>query len=126
MVLAAPTTAIAFVQTRDRKAAEAFYGGVLGLTMTGDDGFAAVFDLNGSTLRITEIPGHAAGPHPVLGWRVADIAAAVDALAGKGVAMIVYDGMGQDERGVWTSPDGKAKVAFFHDPDRNVLSLTEG
>jgi hypothetical protein len=43
-----------------------------------DDGFAAVFDLNGASLRITHVPDHAAAPHPVLGWQVADIAARID------------------------------------------------
>ncbi len=64
--------------------------------------------------------------HPVLGWQVADIAAAAEALAAKGVAFTIYPGMGQDALGIWTSPDGAAKVAFFPDPDGNVLSLTQG
>lgn len=32
-------------------------------------------------------------------------------------------GLGQDELGIWTSPDGKLRVAFFSDPDGNVLML---
>jgi catechol 2,3-dioxygenase-like lactoylglutathione lyase family enzyme len=116
---------IAFVITRDRKASEAFYGGTLGLRRLPGDPFAAVFDLAGLKLRVTEVPGHEAGQHPVLGWQVADIAATVDALAAKGVAFTVYEGMGQDARGIWTSPDGAAKVAFFPDPDGNLLSLTQ-
>ncbi|MFM9864450.1 MAG: VOC family protein, partial [Micropepsaceae bacterium] len=65
-----------------------------------------------------------AHPHTVLGWEVADIVAAIKALHERGVAMNIYKGMGQDELGIWTSPDGKAKVAFFNDPDGNGLSLT--
>lgn len=122
----ADAPSIAFVITRDRKASEAFYGETLGLRRLPGDDFAAVFDLAGVKLRVTEVPGHVAGQHPVLGWQVADIAATVDALAGKGVAFTVYEGMGQDARGIWTSPDGAAKVAYFPDPDGNVLSLTQG
>ncbi len=125
MALPPSATAIAFVLTRDRAASDAFYRDTLGLTFKADDGFAAVFDLNGAELRITHIPDHTSAPHPVLGWTVPDIAATVADLTARGVDMIIYAGMGQDETGVWTSPDGKARVAFFADPDGNVLSLTQ-
>lgn len=116
---------IAMIATGDRKAAEPFYADVLGLGRKGDDGFAALFDLAGVTLRLTQVPGYSAPPHPVLGWEVRDIGAAVEALTVKGVAMNVYEGLGQDERGIWTAPDGSCKVAFFSDPDGNGLSLTQ-
>jgi catechol 2,3-dioxygenase-like lactoylglutathione lyase family enzyme len=116
---------VAMINTADRNRAEAFYARTLGLRRTGDDGFAALFDLAGTTLRLTEVPGYAAASHPVLGWEVADIEAAVAALAASGVAMAIYEGLGQDQRGIWTAPDGSCKVAFFNDPDGNVLSLTQ-
>jgi len=56
---------------------------------------------------------------------VADIASTVADLSAKGVTMTLYPGMGQDESGIWTAPDGSAKVAFFADPDGNLLSLTQ-
>jgi catechol 2,3-dioxygenase-like lactoylglutathione lyase family enzyme len=117
---------IAFIITGDRTASEAFYGATLGLRRLPGDPFAAVFDLAGAKLRVTQVPGHVAGAHPVLGWQVADIEASVDALAARGVGFTVYEGMGQDARGIWTSPDGAARIAFFPDPDGNVLSLTQG
>lgn len=116
---------VAMINTRDRQVAERFYADSLGLDRAGDDGFAALFDLAGVTLRLTEVPDHRAAAHPVLGWEVADIGATVAALAAKGVAMTVYPGMGQDAQGIWTAPDGSAKVAFFSDPDGNGLSLTQ-
>lgn len=61
----------------------------------------------------------------MFGWNVSDIVAAAKDLRARGVAFTIYDGMGQDELGVWTSPDGKAKVAWFSDPDGNVLSLSQ-
>jgi len=125
MSLPSSATAITFVLTRDRAVSDAFYRDTLGLPFLTDDGFAAVFDLNGASLRITHVPDHAAAPHPVLGWQVADIAATVADLTARGVVMTIYPGMGQDETGVWTAPDGSAKVAFFADPDGNVLSLTQ-
>jgi len=116
---------IAFIVTRDRKVAEPFYGETLGLRRLPGDDFAAVFDLAGVKLRLTEVASHAAAQHPVLGWQVADMVAAVEALTAKGISFSIYEGMGQDERGIWTAPDGKAKVAFFPDPDGNLLSLTQ-
>lgn len=117
---------IAFIITRDRKVAEAFYGDTLGLLRLPGDPFAAVFDLAGVKLRVTEVPGHSAAQHPVLGWQVDDIEGTVKALTAAGVAFTIYEGMGQDALGIWTSPDGAARVAFFPDPDGNVLSLTQG
>lgn len=116
---------VALVTTRNRKVAEPFYADTLGLRRTGDDGFAALFDLAGVTLRLTESPDYTAGPHPVLGWEVEDMEAAVAALTANGVTMNIYEGLGQDARGIWTSPDGGCKVAFFNDPDGNGLSLTQ-
>ncbi len=124
MTLAAQTP-ITFIITNDRKVAEPFYRDVLGLPFVRDDGFAAVFDLAGVPLRITEVPGQTPAAHPVLGWQVADIVSTVQALAARGVAFTIYEGMGQDALGIWTAPDGIAKVAFFNDPDGNALSLTQ-
>jgi catechol 2,3-dioxygenase-like lactoylglutathione lyase family enzyme len=117
---------ITFIITRDRLASEAFYGDVLGLIRAPGDDFAAVYDLGGAALlRITEVPDFVAGAHPALGWEVADIVAAMQALVEKGVTPTIYEGYGQDALGIWTSPDGAAKVAWFKDPDGNVLSLTQ-
>ncbi len=116
---------VAMIVTSDRKTAEPFYADTLGLTRTGDDGFAALFESGGIALRLTEVPDHKPAPHPVLGWEVADIAAAVRTLADTGVAMTVYPGLGQDAQGIWTAPDGSCKVAFFPDPDGNLLTLTQ-
>lgn len=119
------TRPVALVITRDRKTAESFYEQTLGLRRLPGDDFAAVFDLAGVKLRLTEVPDHVASAHPVLGWEVTDIVATVEALTAKGVAFTIYPGMGQDALGIWTSPDSAAKVAFFADPDGNGLILTQ-
>ncbi len=116
---------IAMITTKDRTIAEAFYGDTLGLKRLPGDDFAALFDMAGVQLRLTEVPGYEASAWPQLGWQVEDIEAAVAALAAKGVTMNIYEGLGQDERGVWTAPDGACKVVFFNDPDGNGLSLTQ-
>lgn len=125
MTIASGSKVITFIHTRDRERSKAFYRDVLGFTVTADDPFGSVIDLNGIALRITPIADYTPRAHTVLGWQVLDIDAAIDALAAKGVKMIIYPGFGQDEKGIWTSPDGEAKVSFFHDPDGNGLSLTQ-
>jgi predicted enzyme related to lactoylglutathione lyase len=116
---------VTFIHTADQKRAKAFYQDVLGFTVRTDDGFAIVFDMNGVTMRLTEIKGYTASAHPALGWHVNDIEAAIRAITARGATMTIYQGFNQDSLGVWTSPDGKAKVAWFNDPDGNVLSLTQ-
>lgn len=118
--------AIAFVLTRDRAALVPFYRDILGLALLTEDEFAAVFDLNGATLRLTSVEDHQPSPHPVIGWAVPDIVASSRALAAKGISFAIYPGFGQDELGIWTSPDGRTRVNWFSDPEGNVLSLTQG
>ena len=115
---------VAFVHVTDVTRARAFYDGVLGLTLTEDTPFALVFDANGTTLRVTPVEGHKPLAGTVLGWEVDDIAASIGELAARGVEFARYDGMEQDELGVWSAPGGDL-VAWFHDPDGNTLSLTQ-
>ena len=86
--------------------------------------FAIVANVRGTELRITQVPAISPAPYTVLGWSVDDIAATVDVLASRGVSFSRFDGMDQDDRGVWRAPGG-AQVAWFTDPDGNVLSLTQ-
>src|SRR5438874_2163339 len=116
---------IAFVMVSDAERALSFYQNVLGLRFVSQDSFALVFDAGGIMLRAglahCEIKP---APHTVLGWEFPDIVASIDGLAGAGVQFNRYPGMPQDERGIWITPDG-SKVAWFKDPDGNVLSLTQ-
>lgn len=115
---------VAFVATRDPVQARAFYEGALGLRLVADEPFALVFDAHGATLRVQKVPELAPARHTVLGWLVPDVAAAVGALAAKGIAFERYPGLTQDGLGVCTFPGG-SRVAWFRDPDGNTLSLTE-
>jgi catechol 2,3-dioxygenase-like lactoylglutathione lyase family enzyme len=114
---------VAYAYTRDPAKAKAFYGATLGFPLKSEDKFASIYDFNGADLRIVQIPDHKPHAHPIFGWEVPDVVATVKALKAKGVAMNVYEGMGQDDLGIWTSPDGKTKLAFFNDPDGNGLSI---
>jgi len=122
-----PTSAkvITFICTFDRDRSKAFYGGTLGFQLIHEDDSAAVFNLNGITLRVSEAPDFKPADHTVLGWDVADITATVKTLRSKGVTFNFYDGFVQDDIGIWTVPGGATRIAWFDDPDGNVLSLTQ-
>lgn len=117
---------VAFVPTTNPKKARAFYETALGLRFVSDDQFALVFDSNGVTIRIANVSGvpHKPAGFTILGWTVSDIADTIRALTRNGVLFERYEGMTQDDLGVWTSPSG-ARIAWFKDPDGNVLSITQ-
>jgi catechol 2,3-dioxygenase-like lactoylglutathione lyase family enzyme len=115
---------MAFLATQDAARALTFFRDVLGLALLADEPAALVFDSGGTMLRVTRVKQVVPAPYTVLGWRVADLSAAVRDLASRGVHFERFVGMEQDPSGVWTSPSG-AKVAWFKDPDGNVLSLTQ-
>ncbi|HEY6377813.1 MAG TPA: VOC family protein, partial [Candidatus Dormibacteraeota bacterium] len=115
---------IAFVPTTDLARARSFYESVLGLRLDSEGLFACVFEANGVMLRVTPVNEVARAPYTVLGWRVADIVATVCDLTDRGVTFLRYEGMEQDDHGIWTTP-GEDRVAWFTDPDGNTLSLTQ-
>jgi catechol 2,3-dioxygenase-like lactoylglutathione lyase family enzyme len=118
---------VGFVPCRHPRKARRFYEGVLGLKFVSKDRFASVFDANGIMVRVVDVSGVSGfkpAPFTILGWEVPDVGKAIRGLRRKGVKFERYDGMRQDALGIWTSPSG-AKVAWFKDPDGNVLSLTE-
>lgn len=126
MAVLTDAKAIGFVLSRDVAQLKSFYSAVLGLPLLGEDPFAATFDLGGgATLRLTAVQDHEPGPHVALGWAVNDLDAALDALAAAGTSCEIYEGFGQDARGIWTNPDGGARIVWFKDPEGNVLSLTQ-
>src|SRR6476659_9302194 len=102
-------TLVAFVATTDLDRARHFYEDALGLALVERTSFACVFDAGGAPLRATLVERVGPAPYTVLGWTVRDVAAAIEALTA---------------RGVWRSPGG-ARVAWFRDPDGNVLSVTQ-
>lgn len=114
----------AFVATANPARAKTFYQTTLGLRLLTDDQFALAFDANGTQLRIQKVETLTPHPFTSLGWTVPDIAKAVAALVERGVSFERYEYMKQDKLGVWKAPSG-AKVAWFKDPDGNLLSLTE-
>ena len=115
---------IAFVATQNPADALRFYRDTLGLSLVNDDPFAMVFDVKGTMLRVQKVKEVAAAQYTTLGWDVPDIYARIKELTGRGVRFEQFPGLPQDEQGVWAAPSG-AKIAWFKDPDGNILSLTQ-
>lgn len=115
---------LAFVATLDPARARDFYGRVLGLRLVSEDAFALVFDANGTMLRVSVVREFVPAPYTVLGWLVPDIQQTVRELAQRSVVFQRFDGLEQDQSGIWSAPGG-AKVAWFRDPDGNTLSVTQ-
>ena len=114
----------AFVATANAERSRTFYENTLGLKLVADEEYAIVFDANGITLRIQKVRDVAPSPYTSLGWHVTNIEKMVEELSGRGVSFEIYDGFGQTDQGIMTFPNG-AKVAWFKDPDGNLLSLDQ-
>jgi len=117
---------VAFIPSRDPKKAKSFFVDVLGLRVVSEDSFAIVFDSGGIAVRLVDVSSvkdFRAAAFTILGWNVDDIQQTVRGLRERGVTFERYSGMAQDDLGVWTAPSG-AKVAWFKDPDGNVLSVS--
>jgi catechol 2,3-dioxygenase-like lactoylglutathione lyase family enzyme len=115
---------MAMVATSDPEAAQHFYCDVLGLRLLQDTPFALVVDAGGTMMRIQKVENVVTPPYTSLGWEVDDIASVVQGLTEAGVVFERFDFLSQDELGIWQAPDGAA-VAWFKDPDGNMLSLTQ-
>ncbi|MCL2450431.1 MAG: VOC family protein [Polyangiaceae bacterium] len=115
---------VAFIATENAAAARKFYQDVLGLEVDYENEFVIACNAHGTSLRIQKVRGFRPQPFTSLGWTVDDLVSTVDALADRGVKCERYDGIDQDARGIWKAPSG-AQIAWFKDPDGNVLSLTQ-
>ena len=115
---------MAFVATTNAARAKAFYRDVLGLKFISEDNFAVVFEAHGTPLRVAIVEKLSPAPYTVLGWQVPDAAATVQALTQEGVAFERYSFLTQNALGIWDAPGG-ARVAWFKDPDGNLLSVSQ-
>ena len=116
--------AVAFLPSEDLERSERFFHGALGLALVSRSPFASVFNVGRGTLRVTKVDALQPQPFTVFGWLVGDIRDVIRELRERETGVLRYEGLGQDDDGVWTTPSGDL-VAWFQDPDANVLSLTQ-
>ena len=115
---------VGFVLTKDYEKARAFFEGKLGFQFVSLDQYALVMNAGGTMIRISKVPNFTPFQSTVLGWEVQDIEAMVTWLTKRGVTFEKYPFVQDRELGIWTTPDG-GKVAWFKDPDGNVLSVSQ-
>lgn len=115
---------VAFVATTNAEQAKQFYAGALELPLAADEPHALVFDASGTTLRVAKVNEVHPAPYTILGWNVADLDSTVAQLAARQVPLERFAGIPQDEQGICTFPSG-ARVAWFKDPDGNLLSISQ-
>ena len=118
------TDIVAFVPITDSERARSFYEGMLGLRFVKDDGFALGLEANGVMIRAAKMKEVTPAQFTILGWQVTNIEDVVRALQQKGVRFEIFGFFKQDDLGIWTAPTGD-KVAWFKDPDGNILSVSE-
>lgn len=120
------TRMVGFVTTAQPDHAKEFYGGALGFALRHEDDFALVFDANGTMLRVVKAQAFTPARGTILGWQVDDIYGAIDELEPRGVRFEQFGlaFMPQDDRGVWVA-SSTDRVAWFKDPDGNVLSISQ-
>ena len=81
-------------------------------------------EANGVPIRIAKVGKFTPAQFTVLGWQVEAIQKTASAMKKKGVKFERFPGMEQDALGIWSAPGG-ARVAWFKDPDGNILSVSE-
>ena len=113
-----------FLATSDYDKAREFYEGKLGFAFVSLDQYALVMEVGGHSIRISKIPDFTPRQGTVLGWEVANIEAVARWLRDRGVPPEKYPFAQDQELGIWTAPGG-TRVAWFKDPDGNILSVSQ-
>jgi len=111
-----------FIPTKDYDKSRAFYVDKLGFEFVSLDQFALVLSLGGHKFRVSKVPNFTPLQGTILGWEVQNVEEVVRWLAGRGVATEKYPFVQDKELGIWTTPNGD-QVAWFKDPDGNILSV---
>jgi hypothetical protein len=114
---------VGFLTTTDYANARAFYEGKLGFEFVSLDQFALAMRAGENMIRISKSETFKPAQGTVLGWEVDDVRAAVLWLSSRGVVTEKYPFVEDKELGIWTAPSGD-QVAWFKDPDGNVLSIS--
>jgi len=115
---------VGFLGTAKPGLAKRFYEQSLGLKLLEDSPYALVFECANTTIRVQKVESLLAHQYTSLGWAVSDITSTVQQLSSNGVEFQRFEGLPQDELGIWLTPD-RSRVAWFQDPDGNVLSVTQ-
>jgi catechol 2,3-dioxygenase-like lactoylglutathione lyase family enzyme len=114
---------VGFLTTTDYQKARDFYEGKLGFDFVSLDAFALAMRAGKNMIRISKAETFKPAQGTVLGWEVDDVRAVVLWLKSRDVVTEKYGFVADQELGIWTAPSGD-QVAWFKDPDGNVLSIS--
>ena len=108
---------------KDVERARQFYGETLGLRVSESDGLLTLELAGGANVVVYPKPDHTPATFTILNFAVDDIDVAVNQLAASGITFQRYDGFDQDDKGVVRG--GGPFIAWFTDPDGNILSVLQ-
>lgn len=111
---------------KDMNAAREFYEGTLGLdveVLDQEHGLARLRLADGYGVLMYLSADMTPASYTMLNFEVDDIDAAVDELAGRGIAFERYEGFDHDEKGIVRGPG--PQIAWFTDPSGNILSVLQ-
>ena len=117
------TKAFSGFSVNDLEAAKKFYGEVLGVKTSERYGLLTLHLAGGRDTLVYPKPDHSPATYTILNFAVDDIDAAVDELISRGVELVKYDGLGQDDKGI--NRAGGPYIAWFKDPAGNILSVLQ-
>jgi len=118
------STLIGFIPSSNLTVSKTFYSNKLKLNLVHSDEYALEYRVHNAFIRVAKVSSCVKAHHTILGWAVSDIEACVEQLIQASVIFNFYEGMPQDANGICTFPNG-SKVAWFKDPDENVLSISQ-
>ena len=118
------TKAFSGFSVDDIERARQFYENTLGLNVTEENGMLGLHIPDGGDILIYPKPDHTPARFTILNFPVEDIDRAVEDLTGRGIEMMRYEGVSQDEKGIMRD-DYSPPIAWFLDPAGNVLSVLE-
>jgi catechol 2,3-dioxygenase-like lactoylglutathione lyase family enzyme len=119
------TKAFSGFSVNDVAKAKAFYGDVLGIEVSEENGMLTLHIAGGTNILAYPKDNHEPATFTILNFPVTDIDAAVDGLGERGIVFEKYDypGLKTDEKGVMR--DAGPNIAWFKDPAGNILSVIE-
>ena len=117
------TDAVATLAVKDLKAAARFYEETLGLSRAGVEGDEVIaFEGGDTTINVYRSRFAGTNRATALTWAVDDVDDVVRTLKGRGVKFEHYD-LPDTKREGDVHVSGDIKVAWFKDPDGNILSV---
>jgi catechol 2,3-dioxygenase-like lactoylglutathione lyase family enzyme len=118
--------AIATIAVRDTQAAKSFYEGKLGLkSAPGSERSVLSYKSGNSSILVYESRFAGTNKATAATWAVGDVDGTVRELKSKGVAFEHYDLPNTTREGD-VHVSGNTRVAWFKDPDGNILSIVNG